>query len=83
MLCVNKYTRKYIDGCRARVSAQLSSYRRLVTGAKKQNGAGNAALDSALESFEGDFFNHMVLALDNYFLPPKPNLRVEGSEPAQ
>jgi hypothetical protein len=52
-----------------------------VTVAKKQNGAGNAALDSALESFEGDFFDHMVLVLDNYFLPPKPNLRVGGSEP--
>jgi hypothetical protein len=67
MLCINNFTQKYIDECRLKVNLQLSTYKNLVTTARKQVGANNALLNSAIESFEPNFFNNMALVLDNYF----------------
>ncbi len=67
MLCVNNYTQKYIDECRSKVDLQLSTYKNLLTTARKQVGANEAILNSAIEAFEPVFFNNLVLILDNYF----------------
>jgi hypothetical protein len=65
MLGVNSYPQDYIDACRARVKTQVKSYRNLV---KQAKGASIKTLDSALASFEPEFFNNMVLTLDSYFV---------------
>ena len=43
----------------------MKSYRNLV---KQAKGASTKTLDSALASFEPEFFNNMVLTLDSYFV---------------
>jgi hypothetical protein len=45
------------DTCRANVAAQLASYRKVL-----------AAKPLEIEAFERQFFNHMILALDHYFV---------------
>ena len=67
MLGVNAYDQSYIDDCRARMEAQLAAYEKLVlaaTGAKAAGAAGQTAVDA----FEPLFLNHLVLALDDYFV---------------
>ncbi len=67
MLCINNYTQKYIDECRSKVDLHLSTYKNLVTTARKLVGNNEDLLNSAIESFEHGFFNNLVLFLDNYF----------------
>jgi len=55
MLGMKKYTRSYIDACRARVNADLQAYR-------KQVGKSQA------KEFEARFFNDQVLLLDYMFV---------------
>ncbi len=57
MLMVSSYTKDYVDACRAKVAAQLASYRKVL-----------AAKPSEIQAFEHQFFNHMILALDHYFV---------------
>ena len=57
MLMVGSFTKDYVDACRAKVAAQLASYRTVL-----------AAKPSGIEAFERQFFNHMILALDHYFV---------------
>jgi hypothetical protein len=64
MLSVNRYSQEHIDASRARVDAQISTYRALIRAAKKTKAS---PLASALDSFEPVFFNNMVLVLDSYF----------------
>ena len=59
MLSVNKYPQDYVDACRARVKAQVSTYRNLIKTTKSQ---------SAIASFEPVFFNNMAIILDSYFV---------------
>lgn len=63
MLGVRNYTKEYIDGYRARVGADLSTYKKLAAAARNQ-----AAGVKALEAFEITFFNNMVLVLDHLFV---------------
>ena len=59
MLSVNKYPQDYIDACRARVKAQVSTYRKLIK---------TTTNDSAIASFVPVFFNNMAIILDSYFV---------------
>ena len=59
MLGKNRYPPAYVKQCRANVDELVTSYRKLATAAK-----GNAAL----ARFEPQLFNHLVLALDEYFV---------------
>ena len=68
MLCVNNYTQKYIDECRARVAAQVSAYQALVATASNKTATDEPLLSASIEAFEPHFFNNMVLALDSYFV---------------
>lgn len=67
MLCINNYSQKYIDECRSRINVQLSAYQDLTSMARTHVGTNDAALNSAIGSFEPIFFNNMVLVLDSYF----------------
>jgi|SRR6187200_597019 hypothetical protein len=55
MLGRKTYEKAYIDACRTRVAAQLAAYDALAAG-------------PALDAFAPQFFSHMVLALDQYFV---------------
>lgn len=61
MLGIKTYPRDYVDACRQRVEAQLAAYRDL------RSAAGPEA-DEALVAFDSQFFNNMVLVLDNSFV---------------
>lgn len=67
MLGMKNYPRKYIDGCRSRVDADLAVYTSLVAAARKQSPR-DKALNSAIDAFEARFFNNMVLVLDEFFV---------------
>jgi len=57
VLSVSSYAKDYVDACRAKVAAQLASYRNVL-----------AAKPSEIDAFERQLFNHMILALDHYFV---------------
>jgi hypothetical protein len=58
MLAANKYPQAYVDECRSRVALQMSTYQALA----------KAGAARAIEPFEHQFFNHMVLVLDYLFV---------------
>jgi hypothetical protein len=58
MLGRKDYTQEELTSCKVAIAAQLEAYRAVEA---------SAAAD-ALAAFEGPFFNHMVLALDRYFV---------------
>ena len=57
MLCMNTYPTDYIASCRSGVDAQLTSFRQMAAGKTAK-----------LAEFERQFFRHMLLALDHYFM---------------
>lgn len=59
MLGVGQYSKIYIDGCRTMMREQLSAYRATAKTAK----AGQS-----LNRFETQLMNHLLLALDRYFV---------------
>jgi hypothetical protein len=63
MLGVRNYTKEYIEECRSKVDADLSTYKKLAATARNQ-----PADAKALEAFEVTFFNNMVLVLDHLFV---------------
>jgi hypothetical protein len=70
MLSVSSYTKDYVDACRAKVAAQLASYRKVL-----------AAKPSGIDAFERRFFNHMILALDHFFLHRSRNMEGKDGNP--
>jgi hypothetical protein len=78
MLSRNTYTRNYVDVCLKKVELQLSTYRYMVQMAEKQN---DTELNSAIDSFEVNFFNHMVLVLDNYFVHRARTIELKDGNP--
>ena len=80
MLSMNSYPKEYIDECRTKVNQQLASYKNLVA-TKKQAEANKEQLNSAFESFEPEFFHHMVLALDHYFCHRSRTLEKKDGNP--
>jgi len=68
MLGMKKYTKRYIDACRARVAADLRAYRKQV---------GNAPS----KEFEVRFFNDQVLLLDHMFVHRLPGIEGKDGNP--
>ena len=58
MLAANSYPPEYVKQCRANVDDLVKAYRKVATAAK----------GPALAGFSPLFFNHLVLALDEYFV---------------
>jgi hypothetical protein len=78
MLGRKNYTQAEIDQCRTVLDRQLAAYRKLV---KATAGATtDKKVDAAFESFEGLFFNNMVLVLDRYFVHRLPGVNYEGKD---
>jgi hypothetical protein len=78
MLSTNSYTQNYLDDCREKVDLQLSTYKNMVTTVRKQN---DSELNSVIESFETNFFNHMVLVLDHYFVNRSRTIELKDGNP--
>lgn len=70
MLSVSRYTKDYVDACRAKVAAQLASYRKVL-----------AAKPLGIDAFERQFFNQMILAPDHYFLHRSRNMEGKDGNP--
>ena len=68
MLCVNSYTKDYIDACRSRMESQLAAYNVLVATPREKTGTSKSAINSTVDSFEPLFFNNLVLILDGFFV---------------
>jgi hypothetical protein len=81
MLAVKNYSQTYIDECRAKVNLVLSTYKNLVKTSKEQAGADNEQLNSAFEAFEPNFFNHMLIALNDYFVHRMRGLELKDGNP--
>jgi hypothetical protein len=58
MLATNSYPPEYVKQCRANVDDLVKAYRKVATAAKG---------DASVAKFAPLFFNHLVLALDEYF----------------
>lgn len=68
MLSSRSYDALYVERCRARINAQVATYRHLFE-AVTEEGAGPAdSLHNALASLEEVFFNNLLVVLDSYFL---------------
>lgn len=81
MLSVDHYPQTFIDGCRARVDAQISAYQDLVAAAKDLDRTDETPLGAAIATFEPLFFNNMVLVLDNSFLHRSRNMEGKDGNP--
>jgi hypothetical protein len=57
MLMASSYAKDHVGARRAKVAAQLASYRHVL-----------AAKPSEIQRLESQFFNHMILALDHHFV---------------
>jgi hypothetical protein len=64
MLCVNTYTKDYVNSCRSKIEAPLAAYRVLAGAAREK--AGDSSASAA--TFEPRFFNNLVLVLDRFFV---------------
>ena len=60
------YTRDEFDHGKAAMKEQLAAYKKLV--AEIAIGANNKELLSALRTFEGLFFNNLILVLDRFYV---------------
>ncbi len=79
MLCVNSYSQDYINHCRARIETQLDAYQALVSAA--HGGGDRQSVDAALASFEPQFFNNLLLVLDNLFCHRSRTLEKKDGNP--
>jgi hypothetical protein len=70
MLSVSFYPKDYVASCGANVAAQLASYGKIL-----------AAKPLGIAVFERQFFNHMMLALDHYFLHRSRNMEGKDGNP--
>ena len=71
-MSVGSYSQKYIDQCCSNISELLASYKGLIASAK---------INSAVEAFEPNFFDHMVLVLDSYFCHRSRTMELKGGNP--
>jgi hypothetical protein len=63
MLGMKTYPQEFIDRCRARLDADVASYRESIGAARKRGAAAEP-----LDTFEATFFNNLVLLLDHLFV---------------
>ncbi len=66
MLGRKSYTREEVDHGRSAIENQLGVYKTLVSSIASETA--DKKLQSALNDFEGQFFNNMTLALDRQFV---------------
>jgi hypothetical protein len=77
MLCVNTYTKDYVNSCRSKIEAQLAAYRVLAGAAREK--AGDSSASAA--TFEPLFFNNLVLVLDRFFVHRARGLEGKDGNP--
>ena len=77
MLCVNKYLQDYISNCRKNIAIQLKSYKKVRS---RLTDAGTE--EKIIEDFEQSFFNHLILALEAYFMHRSRTLELKDGNAA-
>lgn len=75
MLGVNRYEPEFIAHCRENIDRQVRAYSEVATAAR------TAGADAALDAFEPQFFNHMVVTLDAYFMHRLRVLEMKDGNP--
>jgi hypothetical protein len=65
------YSKDYVERCRADMIRQLSAYRKF----------GESDQKSEAKAFEGEFYNTMLLALDQYFAQRKRAVEGRATNP--
>ena len=68
MLAVSKYQKEYIEDCKIRLDAQLETYKKLIAECKNKEGKNEPSLYIAIDYFEAEFFNNLVILLDALFV---------------
>ena len=81
MLSVSSYDPAYVANCGSQINKQLSAYRKLLKAGEDEAASGSPRLCDAIGAFEPLFFNHMVIALDNYFCHRSRNLELKDGNP--
>ncbi|WP_439679993.1 hypothetical protein [Embleya sp. MST-111070] len=81
MVCVNRYDQTYIDACRASIERQVDTYHALAATGARLSGAAATRFETALEAFEPEFFNNLVLALDHFFANRSRSLEKKDGNP--
>ena len=76
MLGRKDYTRKEVDDARSAIDRQLAAYTLLA-----RAGAADGKVGTALANFEPQFFNHLTLALDRYFVHRIRNVSGRDANP--
>jgi hypothetical protein len=74
------YPREYVEGCRARLRAQLSTYRQAADAAR-QPGEPKPPADTPFGRLEPVFFNNLLLALDAWFVHRARDLEGKDGNP--
>lgn len=75
MLAKGNYPQEYVNWCRTQVDQQLVAYDDLLDAIGLDASDNQTAVGSAVESFTHRFFNHLVIALNAYFVH-----RTQGQE---
>jgi hypothetical protein len=81
MLSVSSYDQAYVAKCGSQIDRQMSAYKKLVKAGKDEASSDDTPFTSAIEVFEPLFFNHMVIALDNYFCHRSRNMELKDGNP--
>jgi hypothetical protein len=68
MLAVSKYQKEYIHDCKTKMRAQLDVYKKLIAECKNKEGKNEPSLYIAIDYFEAEFFNNLVILLDALFV---------------
>ncbi len=78
MLGRKNYTREETDFGKAVISRQLDAYDELAKAVA--SGPAGKAIESAMEAFDGQFFNNMTLVLDRLFVHRLAGPNYEGTD---
>jgi len=76
-----KYTQKYIDDYRSRVTQHISAFQTFVAAARNQASADEPLLNTEIKAFEPHFYSNMELALDSYFVQRMRDMEMKDGNP--
>ncbi len=82
MLSVNAYPQDYIDSCRHKIVQMVAAYENMMGLLSKQSRTNEVLTASVINAFDDNFFNNMVLVLDNLFVNRSRTIEGKDGNPA-